>query len=476
MSVRRDQVDAQKYVNRRLTSALLTSDANAQESPLRSVGRATIVSAVIGTLVVLGFIAYGFVSRGGNTDWREEGAVVVARETGTRFVYLAGRLHPVANLTSARLIAGGGSEVVYVSENSIAEATRGEALGILGAPDTVPAVEDLVHADWTTCTALVELESGAVVPSVQVAPGIPDPRAVLPEGQAVLIEVDGNVELLWDRARWGIEDLPAVLTAFNAPAVEPLEVGAAWGNVLTSARGRLDLPEIPQRGAPVGVIGSAEALVGQVFVVEQADADQFYLAYVDGLMPVVEPVAALVMADPRTSPLYPDAVVVATPIDAATVNTVGLSQAQPIGATVPDRLPVLLNDGLSPTAGLCVTYALDPAAPATVSVVEPLLLDLPDGVGLGSVDYVVADTVAIEPGKAALVRAALPDGSTGGTVYLVTDQGVKFPTADQDALAALGYADVVPDQLPRTLLDVIPTGPSLDPAAARSVVNLLRGD
>ena len=108
VSVRRDQVDAQKYVNRRLTNALLTSDANAQESPLRSVSRATIVSAVVGALVVLGFLAYGFVSRGGNTDWQEEGAVVVARESGTRFVYLSGLLHPVANLTSARLIAGGG--------------------------------------------------------------------------------------------------------------------------------------------------------------------------------------------------------------------------------------------------------------------------------------------------------------------------------------------------------------------------------
>ena len=69
------------------------------------------------------------------------------------------------------------------------------------------------------------------------------------------------------------------------------------------------------------------------------------------------------------------------------------------------------------------------------------------------------------------VRAAQPDGSATGTIYLVTDQGMKFPIADDDALAALGYGGVTPDVLPRTLLDVIPTGPSLDPAAARSVAN-----
>ena len=70
----------------------------------------------------------------------------------------------------------------------------------------------------------------------------------------------------------------------------------------------------------------------------------------------------------------------------------------------------------------------------------------------------------------------MPDGNRASTIYVVTGQGVKFPIADQDALAALGYADVVPDLLPRTLLDVIPSGPSLDPAAARSVVNLPAGD
>ena len=470
MSVRRDQVDAQKYVNRRLTNALLTSDANTPESPLRSVGRATIVSAVIGALVVLGFLAYGFVSRGGNTDWQEEGAVVVARESGTRFVYLAGLLHPVANLTSARLIAGGDAEVVYVSENSIAAAARGEPLGILGAPDTVPELEQLVHDDWSACSALVELESGAIAPSVQVAPGVPEPRVELRPEQAVLVEVDGNIELIWDRARWPIEDLEAVLTAFNAPAVRPYRVGAAWGNVVTAARGVLELPDIVERGAPAGVVGRNEALVGQVFVVDQGEAGQYYVAYPDGLVPISDPVAALVLADPRTSALYGGGVV-ASPIDAATVNTVGLSSVPPIGAAVPDVMPDLINDNLGGSTGLCITYPLDPAGSASVSVVEPLQLGAPDGVGLDAVDYVVADSVALEPGHGALVRAAQPDGSATGTMYLVTDQGVKFPLAHEDVLASLGYGGVAADELPRTLLDVIPTGPSLDPAAARSVVN-----
>ena len=40
----------------------------------------------------------------------------------------------------------------------------------------------------------------------------------------------------------------------------------------------------------------------------------------------------------------------------------------------------------------------------------------------------------------------------------------------------LGYADTVPDLLPRALVDVIPNGPSLDPVAARAVANLPAGE
>jgi hypothetical protein len=189
----------------------------------------------------------------------------------------------------------------------------------------------------------------------------------------------------------------------------------------------------------------------------------------DGLMPVTGPVAALIMADPRTSQLYGGAVVAAR-IDAAQVNTIGLSSTPSIGAAVPDVMPQVANEDLGASNGLCVTYRRDQAAPVEVSIVEPLVLDVPDGVGLGAIDYVVADSVALEPGHGALVRAKQPDGSLTGTVYLITDQGMKFPVADDNALAALGYGAMTPDLIPRTLLDVIPTGPSLDAAAAKSVV------
>ncbi|HYU84726.1 MAG TPA: type VII secretion protein EccB, partial [Kribbellaceae bacterium] len=73
----------------------------------------------------------------------------------------------------------------------------------------------------------------------------------------------------------------------------------------------------------------------------------------------------------------------------------------------------------------------------------------------------------------ALVQALPADGASapGATVYLVTDQGIRYALATRsgDAKTALGYGDVEPVQVPSSLLALIPTGPTLDRAAATRV-------
>lgn len=478
MSVQRDQVDAQKYVHRRVVNALLTSDADTQQTPLRSVARATVVSMILGALIVGGFLAYGFISKGGNTGWQEEGSVVIAEETGTRYVYLDGLLHPVANLTSARLISGSGAtDPVYVSANSIATAPRGAPLGILGAPDAMPAPEDLVHEPWSACSALTATSSGELAPVVQVGPGTPGGAQALLPDEAVLVGVEGSEQLVWAGARWRLGDSEMVLTAFNEPAATPVDVGTAWVNAVPAAGTRLEAPDIPGHGEPGAMVAGVPTLVGQVFVTELADGEQYYLAVADGLLPVPSPLAALILADPRNTALYADGRVEAIATDAAAVTAVGLSQASPPAEGLPEELPVILNADLSEHAGLCVTYAgSEEAADLVVSVVDPLELVSTAGAGSepptgAAVDYALSDRVGMTPGTGALVRAQTPDGGGTGTVYVVTDQGVKYPVAGAEALDALGYDGVTPDPLPRELLDVIPTGPSLDPLAARTVVD-----
>jgi hypothetical protein len=74
----------------------------------------------------------------------------------------------------------------------------------------------------------------------------------------------------------------------------------------------------------------------------------------------------------------------------------------------------------------------------------------------------VAHEAYVRSGAGALV-------TVHGTVFLLTDVGVRYPvTGDVDAaLARLGYADSQPVSVPRAWLDVFPEGSDLNLDDAR---------
>ncbi len=90
-------------------------------------------------LVCLVVALFGFVVPGGNTKWEKSGTLVLVEDTGARYLSVEGVLHPVHNLTSARLLAGGSLTVSSVKSKSLREAPRGPAVGVVGAPDSLPA-------------------------------------------------------------------------------------------------------------------------------------------------------------------------------------------------------------------------------------------------------------------------------------------------------------------------------------------------
>ncbi|WP_051969201.1 type VII secretion protein EccB [Kitasatospora azatica] len=61
---------------------------------------------------------------------------------------------------------------------------------------------------------------------------------------------------------------------------------------------------------------------------------------------------------------------------------------------------------------------------------------------------------------------------TSGTLYLITDLGIKFPLASADVAKTLGYTGTTALPVPTELLALLPTGPSLDPAAASATLPL----
>ena len=146
-----DELRAHRFLSRRLSAALLDGDAESTVRPLTRLGIGTYAGIFL-TVVLLAIVGIAGVLRpGGSTAWSEPGAFVVERETGARYVYLDGVLHPVLNYASARLLLGEALHVVTVSGRSLETAPRGPVIGIPGASDSLPDRSHIVGTDWSVC-------------------------------------------------------------------------------------------------------------------------------------------------------------------------------------------------------------------------------------------------------------------------------------------------------------------------------------
>ena len=81
---------------------------------------------------------------GGATSWKDGNAVIVEKETGTRYIFRDGQLHPVINYASALLALGTSARTLQVSRNSLTGTPRGTQIGIASA-DVIAVVTPLTR-------------------------------------------------------------------------------------------------------------------------------------------------------------------------------------------------------------------------------------------------------------------------------------------------------------------------------------------
>ena len=134
----KDNLQAYRFMNRRVRAAVLDGDADSGERPLSRLGTGTYagIFVTVALLAVAGIV--GILRPGGSSAWQEPGAFIVESETGARYVFLEGALHPVLNYSSARLLLGEQLHVVSVSVRSLESAPHGPPVGITSAPDSLP--------------------------------------------------------------------------------------------------------------------------------------------------------------------------------------------------------------------------------------------------------------------------------------------------------------------------------------------------
>jgi type VII secretion protein EccB len=458
MPSRHEQVRAHRFVTRRIVSAMLSGEPESTELPARRLAMALFGSLVVATIVLAVVGVIGFINPTGGRP--QENDIVIMRETGARFVYVEGTLHPVLNYASALLIVGSPNpQVRTMSRKSLERLPGGKPVGIRDAPDPPPAAGALVGLPWSVCSSPPSASAGAVSTELVVG-GVPGGGQAL-GNQALLASTarSGNdlpMYLLWNDHRLRISDA-TTLTALELASTTPVRIGTALLNSITAGPDLAPVRLSSEGQTSPRDVAGAPGRIGQVY----RSGQQSYVLTGSGLATIGSVMAALLTADGGgATEITPAQAAQALSTDKVEADGFPQTRPQVRGVTDP-RLCAALRAVSAGTQPITIQVS-DNAAPSADG----------DSSAVAQDGGVTVDHVQVPEGGGALVRAQpAPGVAATTTVYLVNDQGVRYPLQNGDNVntqSALGYAGVTPVPIPAALLALIPIGPTLDPAAARS--------
>lgn len=469
MASRRDLIHGYQFAARRVVSAVVMRQTDPTEWPFRRLGGAGFGTIMVAVIALAAVGIYGLIVPGGKTSWKAGGTVIVVKESGASYVYIKGELHPTMNFTSAVLLAGS-TTITSTSAASLAGYKRGVELGIVGAPDTLPTNKDLVAPPWSLCTQQTPNANGKQVNRTRLVVSRSPNQGSRP-GEAALLVTDmgtpehqeaGDQYLIWHDQRYKLVDPNDDRVALKLDNDVDVPVGSAWLQALP-AGDDIGAIAVPGAGSPSHAVPGVSVTAGQVLRVNSQDKGTvFYLAGTDQLVPI-----SPLQADIQTAASQ-QSVQELSPNDAAAAT-----KASPQATTrnqAPTTVPDFVRPQDSASTVLCAAYSNNSFSPK-------ILVDsaIPEGGGLPteqttSSKVPLADRVWVPPGKAALVESLASPKSSDGPVYLVTDQGRRYPVPSDDVLSMLGLSKSKASKLPASLLERIPEGPALDPGAAQAAL------
>ncbi|MEU4474438.1 type VII secretion protein EccB [Micromonospora sp. NPDC023888] len=465
MRTRRDQVQAYRFVTRRIVSALLSGDPETTNLPMRRLGMAVFGSVITAAVVLGGVGAYGQLT--GNTVPLKDQSLVIERETGATYVFMNGQLHPTLNYTSARLVLNQpATEVRTMSQAALRDQPRGLTLGIVGAPDALPDRKSLTGLPWSVCDVPDPVDPERSSTRLVIDRALP---GGVPLGdRAVLVVMDEQRYLLTNNSRLQVLDGDPTITALKMSRATPLRVGQQLLNAVPAGP-PLRKPALPGEGeSSVRRVAGRPAVIGQVF----SAAGQHYVLTREGLAPISEITALLmVRGGGQITDITPD-------------QAGDLYVEQRVDEEgLPAALPAVYQARPGQTT-LCATYRAGSAGgqpTTTLEVFDRAPAEL-TGSGPGAVpvpqtrrDAVRTAEAVLLPGGKGVVAQASPgagtsgSGAAGSTIYLITPQGIRYPLGSAATLDVLGYGGITPLAVPGSLLALIPTGPTLNQENAMAV-------
>jgi type VII secretion protein EccB len=481
--VTRMQLDAYRFGQRRLESALARRDPVLLHEEIRAQRRVVTVGLA---LAMLGLVAaFGYARVAGRTAWEQQ-SIIAAKQSGRMFVVIhrPDRLVPVRNLAAARLVLAaargasgrGGAPAgtpTAIDDVALDKAPRTALAAVPGADGVaLPDGDDVAAVGpWAVCDVT---QPGAQTILVAGASSAPDgtPRPLRDEQGLLLESPDHDVYLVMRSHRYRLDSVDAAQRAYDLVDVTPRKVSAALLSAIPEGR-PIRTPTIPHAGeaGPDGL----PAEVGEV-VRTAGDAPgpgRYYLVLADGVKEISEPVADLIRADQKVDGSRPPMAV-----SPQRINSIGrerealpsLDQFPPLTPKVPlgaDGQALCWQwDGNG--RGGSVTLGAQPPVPADQ---PPTQLAQADGLGPE------LDMVSVPTGVPVAVSAIGGEGGGNG-LWLVSDTGVGYQVAagqngNNETANALGIQPDAAGPAPAQALRLLPRGPDLDLQSATRTVDVL---
>ncbi|HEX6345458.1 type VII secretion protein EccB [Umezawaea sp.] len=503
----KSQVQAYRFVLRRMQSALVRRDAVMLHDPMRNHSRATLVGVVLAAVGMIGFLIWGLFSPDPKLD--DQTQIVMSKESGQIYVVRQApqkQLIPVFNLASARLLllgesnpdkgqmgqGGGdaaatpasvaGGELKIVSEKALAKYPKGRLTGIVDAPDMLPGSTDQrIGAEWSVCdqTTLDRSQNDPEANTkftTTVLAGISGGGKKLDGNRAVLVTTDKTSKkafLVYKRpdnssltststvrAPVDLSDVKLV-NALNLQGKTPRPISAGVLNAIPQV-GDLKAPDIPDQGTPVEYVQGG-VVVGDILAAHRTgEKDVFYVALKEGMQEVPVAVADMIRFAIRGGDSKPKEIV--------------LSQVNKVVSILnlenyPTEIPqvVDLNED---NVVMCLGWRADNVTADNKSEHTEVTLapTLPGNSNLvpvrinqvGATGEVVSQFVMAE-GKVGVVRSTTSIENFGsGPIQLITGRGVKYGIPDTTTSGGLGLGKDGFMPAPANIVGLLPDGPQLN--------------
>ena len=479
----KDILEAQRFNRNRLITAFTSGTPDGREvdtpSPVRPLIFGLVVAIVI-SVVGIGMRVFAPNPKLGESQYE----LIDVKGTGARYFWANGVLHPIANVTTARLLSPESKlTTIQASAASLENIPRGAQIGLPDVPDDVP-LTDMLSKQWLSC----DMESGY---HTWIAKALPADNFPVKQATSALVQATGSGDRYFvDREKGkkyyidsSVSRLGDWALSFQNLASYPITVEPEWLDLFPSGTPLRpwSYNDIENAGQPAenlpGDLKNEGITIGMVL--DQVDSagqvKNSYLVIDDSHLVVFNSTAARLYQDAPPSKKFPTEM----------FKYVEPVQAVFVGEDWPDvedfEAPEWFDESRDAASRTVLCAKMDntdrlnpkfdlvtmPEKRAIEASYDAESLQSPKGPS-------TTRNVTVAGGSGALLALTSGGGGEAASYVFISDMGFRHSLGDVPSVSmnALGWSASEAASVPRAWGELIPPGSEMSPKAAAASVGL----